>query len=166
VKWALKAWEPADYSIGHTLTEAFPPPYAEFLRLAVQQALGLPSSPLDKFRDLARSRDLEESDDVPPGSFAINRAQHVLDRCAHAELQSDRIVAIPDGGLAIYFFGTDLTTTGAHRLVARLAIDNDGATTLLLEDVEEHRSNVTDEEIANDRSIDDVLGRVKAHISR
>ncbi len=161
MKLALKTWDPADYSVGHTLTEAFAPPSAEFLRLAVQLALGVQESPLDKFRDL------EESDELdPPNSFVINRARHVLGRCADADLQSDRIVAIPDGGLAIYFFGTGLTTMGAHRLVARLALDNDGATTLLLEDVEEHRSNLTDEEIGDDGSIDHVLARIRSHISR
>jgi hypothetical protein len=151
----LQVWE-SDYSADYEVTEASATHHAEFLPRRTPK----PPSPLDKFRDH------KESDDgIPPNRFVINTAQRVLERCAYAELPWDRIVAIPDGGLAIYFFGTGLTTTGAHKLVARLALDNDGATTLLLEDVGGQQNNITDEDIADDDLVDEILDLIKSHIS-
>ena len=149
----LRAYEPADYSAEYALTEAAPPPQPEVLLLARRAR----RSPLDGFRDL--------SDGIPPSNSVIGSAERVLGHAVIVGLIPDRTVAIPDGGLAIYFFGRDLTNKGAHRLVARLALDNDGAITLLLEDVEAQTSTLTDEEIEDDDLLDAVLARIKSHVS-
>lgn len=153
---ALQVWE-SDYGAEYEVTEASATPYPEFLPRAANQ----PPSPLDKFRALT-----ELDDVVPPTNYVIDTAERVLDRSAAADMKWDRIAAIPDGGLAIYFFGADRTTNGTHRLVARLALDNDSAATLLLEDVAEQRTSLTDEEIDDDDLVDEVLDRIKSHTSR
>ncbi len=155
---ALQVWD-SDYSLDDEVaTVASASTIApEFLPRATRAR----PSPLGRFRDLG-----ESDDGIPPNRFVIDTAERVLERCADEELRSDRIVAIPDGGLAIYFFGTGLATTGAHKLVARLAFDNDGATTLLLEDLDTKESSVTDEEIGEEDLIDEILDRIKSHVSR
>lgn len=151
----FKVW---DYGADYQVTEASPTPHAEFLRQAIRPT----PSPLDKFRDLSAGWDGRGA--VPPNRFALSAADYVLALCPDWGLSFDRIVAIPDGGLAIYFFGSSLTPAGAHRLVARLAFGNDAAKTLLLEDVESGESSLTDEETSE--GAEDILERIRSHISR
>lgn len=130
---------------------------AQLLRESVRSI----RSPLEQFRHLKDGWDAGRG--IAPNDSAFAVADNVFE-CARAmSLEPQRTVLIPDGGIAFYFFGKAKTVAGAHRFVARLAFDNDGATTLLLDDSANGSQKLTDEDPGD--GIEDLLHRVRDHVS-
>lgn len=75
----------------------------------------------------------------PPGEMSIIHAGVALQRFHEKGLDAERVSAMPDGGVAIYYFGLDRIEGGARALYARVAIPNDDTICLTLA----NRSNET-----------------------
>jgi hypothetical protein len=117
-------------------------------------------SPLDRFRQTADQG--ARGAELSPTNWVFHVAERFRAAAEERNMAPNRWVAIPDGGLACYFFGRTLTSGGAHERVARLALDNEESVTLLLEDLRAGTHELTDE--APDH-LEDLLERIAVHIS-
>ena len=67
------------------------------------------------------------ADGEPPSDAARLGAERLVDRFRAGGLDPDRAVADPDGGIAIYVFGSDVLAGGARARYGRVAAMNDGS---------------------------------------
>jgi hypothetical protein len=149
-----------DYGAEHPISEASAP--TQDLRRVLELVVSPTKSPFDEFRGLVPGWDGRRG--VPPNEVALEAAEKLVRLCIDSDVTHDRIVPFSDGGLAVYFFGTELIEGGSHRLVARVAFDNDGATTLLLEDLATGSRVITDENLEDDPA--ELIERIRARVSR
>lgn len=70
----------------------------------------------------------------PPSPKAIDNARSVCQAASSVGGASDRIVASAEGGVALYWFGTERIDGGAHRRYGWIEAENDGELSALTAD--------------------------------
>jgi len=100
-----------------------------------------------------------------PNATAAELAKQILRRAqATSILEPERIVATPDGGIAIYFVSSQTLKGGAPQKYARFIGDNDGEILLLLHNRVSETSEV-EAIVVDDEAIDDAFDRVEGFLA-
>jgi len=82
----------------------------------------------------AISLDIQPDAAPPPSGVACELARQVTEHAVAAGFEPSRVVADVEGGIAVYWFGTETLAGGSHRKVASITIGNDGELAGLTED--------------------------------
>jgi hypothetical protein len=75
-----------------------------------------------------------DSDGVSPTTKSRERAAEILEALRSNHIEPERVLADPDGGIALYVFGTEQMPSGARSRYARIGVTNDGEVLVLCAD--------------------------------